>query len=135
MQVRTDPPSHVVEDEIGQKLAAPEDGWHKRPSMESRFTSRFRASIVACPRFIEDLVVEHSGRGVGQYAIRGARVDTFAQRRPEVPCRLHVFEVDRFGPQAWKRQCLVDLGLCTPEWLGSPFIAPFALRSGARMVR
>src|SRR5712671_8007546 len=37
--------------------------------------------------------------------------------RPEVASRLFVFEIDRPGPQAWKRQRLVDLGLGIPSFL------------------
>ena len=72
---------------------------------------------MARARFIEDLVTEQAGRGVGQYVILGAGLDTFAQRRPEIASHLHVFEVDQPGPQAWKRQRLVEFGLGVPEWL------------------
>src|SRR5207244_1636025 len=68
-------------------------------------------------RFIEDLVVERAGRGVGQYVILGAGLDTFAQRRPEIASHLIVFEVDRPAPQAWKRQRLIELGFGIPKWL------------------
>ena len=85
--------------------------------MHPQGTSPFRASIVARARFIEDLVVEQAGRGVGQYVILGAGLDTFAQRRPEIASRLRVFEVDQPGPQAWKRQRLVELGFGIPDWL------------------
>ena len=84
MHVQVDPPPHVLEDEIGLKLVAPDNGWRRRPDMDTRGTSHFRASIVARARFIEDLVVEQAGRGVGQYVILGAGLDTFAQRRPEI---------------------------------------------------
>jgi O-methyltransferase involved in polyketide biosynthesis len=67
MHVQVDPPRHVLEDEIGLKLAAPDDGWRSRPDMDARGTSLFRASIVARARFIEDLVVERAGCGVRQY--------------------------------------------------------------------
>src|SRR3954470_15801492 len=107
---------HVFEDEVGLKLAAPEDGWRSRPDM-SVFTRPFRASIVARARFIEDLVEEQAARGVEQYVILGAGLDTFAQRRPELASRLLVFEIDRPGPQAWKRQRLLDLGLGIPSFL------------------
>jgi methyltransferase (TIGR00027 family) len=68
-------------------------------------------------RFIEDLVVEQAGHGVGQYVILGAGLDTFAQRRPELASRLMVFEIDQPGPQAWKRQRLIDVGLGVPAYL------------------
>ncbi|MGH7001286.1 MAG: class I SAM-dependent methyltransferase [Stellaceae bacterium] len=117
LHVLADPPSHVLEDEIGLKLVAPDDGWRRRPDMDPGFTSPFRASIVARARFVEDLVVEQARRGAGQYVILGAGLDTFAQRRPEIASRLRIFEVDRPGPQAWKRQRLVKLGFGVPTWL------------------
>jgi methyltransferase (TIGR00027 family) len=117
MHVQVDPPPHVLEDEIGLQLAGPDDSWRDRPDMHPAGTSRFRAAIVARARLIEDLVVEQAGRGVAQYVILGAGLDTFAQRRPEIAARLRVFEVDQPGPQAWKRQRLIELGFGIPEWL------------------
>src|SRR5437867_5397432 len=117
MHLQVDPPPYVLEDEIGLKLAAPDEGWRRRPDMDPHATSLFRASIVARARFIEDLVVEQAGRGVGQYVILGAGLDTFAQRRPEIASRLKVFEVDQPGPQAWKPQRLIELGFAIPDWL------------------
>ena len=117
LHVQIDPPPHVLEDEVGLRLLAPGDGWRRRPDMDPQGTRRSRASIVARARFIEDLVAEQAGRGVRQYVILGAGLDTFAQRRPELASRLRVFEVDRPGPQAWKRQRLIDLGFGIPEWL------------------
>ena len=61
--------------------------------------------------------IERAGAGVGQYVILGAGLDTFAQRRPEIASRLRMFEVDQPGPQAWKRQRLIELGYGVPEWL------------------
>jgi methyltransferase (TIGR00027 family) len=116
LHVQIDPPPRVFEDEIGLKLAAPDDDWHRRPDMNPRGTSRARASIVARARFIEDLVLE-AGHRVSQYVILGAGLDTFAQRRPEIASRLRIFEVDQPGPQAWKRQRLIELGFGIPEWL------------------
>ena len=110
LHVQVDPPPHVLEDEIGLRLAAPDEGWRQRPDMDPHFTSLFRASIVARARFIEDLVMEQAGRGLSQYVILGAGLDSFAQRRPEIASRLTVFEIDRPGPQAWKRQRLIELG-------------------------
>ena len=117
MHVLVDPPPHVLEDEIGLQLAAPDEGWRRRPDMDPRATSGYRAAIVARARFIEDLVVEQAGHGVAQYVILGAGLDTFAQRRPEIASRLRVFEVDQPGPQAWKRQRLTELGYGIPDWL------------------
>jgi methyltransferase (TIGR00027 family) len=116
LHVAVDAPPHVIEDEIGLKLAAPDEGWRKRPDM-SPFTRPFRASIVARARFVEDQVAEQVARGVGQYVILGAGLDTFAQRRSDLTQRLRVFEIDRPGPQAWKRRRLVQLGFGVPAFL------------------
>lgn len=117
LHVQVDSPPHVLEDELGLRLAAPDDGWRRRPDMEPNATSRARASIVSRARFIEDLVVEQAGHGVDQYVILGAGLDTFAWRRSDIASRLRVFEVDQPGPQAWKRQRLMELGFGIPEWL------------------
>jgi len=117
LHVAVDPLPHVLEDKIGLELAAPDEGWRRRGDMDPNFTRLFRASIVARARFIEDLVVENVGRGVGQYVILGAGLDTFAQRRPDIASRLRLFEIDRPDPQAWKRQRLIELGYGIPEWL------------------
>lgn len=117
LHVQVNPPPHVLEDEIGLRLVAPDEGWRHRPDMNPHFTSRFRASIVARARFIEDLVTQQAGRGIRQYVILGAGLDTFAQRRPEIASGLRIFEVDKPGAQAWKRQRLIALGYGVPDWL------------------
>jgi methyltransferase (TIGR00027 family) len=117
MHVQFDPPPHVLEDELGLRLAAPGDDWRQRPDMDPHATSGYRAGIVARARFIEDLVTEQAGDGVTQYIILGAGLDTFAQRKPEIASGLRIFEVDQPGPQAWKRERLIQLGIGIPEWL------------------
>jgi len=126
LHVEVDSPPHILEDVIGLKLAAPADGWRERPDMSS-LTRPFRASIVARARFIEDLVAEHAAHGVGQYIILGAGLDTFVQRRTELASRLLVFEIDRPGPQAWKRKRLIDLGFGIPSNLR---LVPVAFERG-----
>jgi len=117
MHVQVDGPPHVFEDEIGLQLANPNEGWRRRPDMDPQATSQFRASIVARARFVEDLVVEQVGRGVDQYVLLGAGLDTFAQRKPEIAAGLRVFEIDQPGPQAWKKQRLIELGFPISEQL------------------
>ncbi|MFI1380075.1 class I SAM-dependent methyltransferase [Embleya sp. NPDC020886] len=117
LHIRLDAPPYVLEDEIGLRLADPGEDWLRRGDMDPTLTEWFRAAIVARARFIEDLVVEQADRGVGQYVILGAGLDTFAQRRPEIASRLRVFEVDRPEPQVWKRRRLDELGFGVPDWL------------------
>jgi methyltransferase (TIGR00027 family) len=116
LHVQIDPPPHVLDDEIGLKLVDEKD-WRQRPDMNPGFSKSMRASIVGRARFIEDLVEEQSKLGVTQYVILGAGLDTFAQRRPEIAARLHLFEVDQPEPQAWKQKRLSEIGFTTPSWL------------------
>lgn len=117
LHVELDEPPHVLDDTIGLSLAEPEDGWRDRPDMHPIGTRGFRAWIVARARYVEDMVVEHLRRGVTQYVLLGAGVDTFAQRRPEIASQMTIFEVDQPQPQTWKRQRLIDLGYDLPDWL------------------
>ncbi|HWT34656.1 MAG TPA: class I SAM-dependent methyltransferase, partial [Paraburkholderia sp.] len=84
MHVQVDAAPHVLDDETGLRLAAPDAGWRNRPDMDAQGTRGYRASIVGRARFIEDLVSQELARGVGQYVILGAGLDTFAQRKPEI---------------------------------------------------
>jgi methyltransferase (TIGR00027 family) len=115
LHVELDPPPHVFEDLIGLRLAAPDDDWRTRGDMHPAGTSRFRASIVARARYIEDLVAERTAQGVEQYVLLGAGLDTFVQRRPELAANLRVFEVDQREPQEWKRRRLIQLGFGIPS--------------------
>jgi methyltransferase (TIGR00027 family) len=116
LHLQVDRPPHVFADDVGLKLVAPDEGWRNRPDM-SPFTRPFRASILARARFLEDLVEQEAARGLGQYVILGAGLDTFAQRHPELASRLLIFEIDRPAAQAWKRQRLIDLGFGIPSFL------------------
>lgn len=116
LHAEIDPEPHVLRDQIGAKLVA-EENWRSRQDMNPDFSKSMRASVVGRARLIEDLVEEEAGRGVVQYVILGAGLDTFAQRRPEIASRLNVFEVDQPGPQSWKRERLEQTGYATPKWL------------------
>ena len=63
-----------------------------------------RALMVVRNRYAEDELARSIQRGVRQYVILGAGLDTFAYRNP-FPL-LRVFEVDHPATQAWKRSCL-----------------------------
>jgi methyltransferase (TIGR00027 family) len=117
LHVQEDAPPHALEDVLGLMLAAPEEGWQKRPDMHKERTARSRASIVARARFIEDLVEERVAQGAAQYVLLGAGLDTFAQRRPALASRMRVYEVDAPTTQAWKRERLAALGFDVPPYL------------------
>jgi methyltransferase (TIGR00027 family) len=116
LHVLSDAPPHVLDDRLGLALAAPGDGWEKRRDM-SQFTRPFRASIVARARFVEDHVEAQLARGVAQYVLLGAGLDTFAERRTDLAPRMRVFEIDQPETQAWKRRRLAELNLEPPPCL------------------
>jgi methyltransferase (TIGR00027 family) len=72
------------------------------------------AGVVTRSRYVEDEVDRAVRRGVSQYAILGAGLDSFAYRRPELANVLHVFEVDHPASQAWKRVRLRAAGIGLP---------------------
>ena len=115
LHVQADAKPHIFEDEIGLKLIAPPDDWQQRPDMI--FTKRLRASIVARARFIEDLIIEQSKHRIDQYVILGAGLDTFAQRRADIACKLQIYEIDQPDTLAWKQHRLIELGFDVPEYL------------------
>jgi methyltransferase (TIGR00027 family) len=84
----------------------------------SDFALAFRRSItnavVTRSRYVEDEVDHAVGRGVSQYVILGAGLDSFAYRRSELARVLHVFEVDHPATQAWKRARLRAVGMELP---------------------
>ncbi len=75
------------------------------------------ALVLSRARYTEDKLVEAVRKGVKQYVILGAGMDTFAFRRPELVEKLQVFEVDRPAPQALKRQRIAELGWEIPKQL------------------
>lgn len=115
LHVQLDAKPPIFEDEIGLKLVAPPDDWQQRPDMDPDFTRGVRLSIVARARFVDDLIIEESKRGISQYVILGAGLDTFAQRRPDIASKLQTYEIDQPGTLAWKQKRLKELGFDVPE--------------------
>lgn len=115
LHVQVDAKPYIIEDEIGLKLVAPDEGWQERPDM--KYTKRLRASIIARARFVEDLIIEQSKQGISQYIILGAGLDTFAQRRPDIASNLQMYEIDQPDTLAWKQQRLTELGFGVPKYL------------------
>ncbi|MGH6879090.1 MAG: class I SAM-dependent methyltransferase [Rhizomicrobium sp.] len=75
-------------------------------------TPALRAFIVARARHTEDILAGAVARGIQQYVLLGAGLDTYAYRRGGD--RPRVFEVDHPATQAWKRARLDDAGIAVP---------------------
>ena len=73
-----------------------------------------RASVAARSRYAEDQLDIAVKRGVRQYVILGAGLDTFAYRNPYPEDILLVFEVDHSATQVWKRALLDEGGILSP---------------------
>src|SRR5262245_57777776 len=73
-----------------------------------------RAVFVARQHYAEDELAKALARGVSQYVILGAGLDSFAYRRADLQQTVHVYEVDHPASQHWKRQRLAELGIALP---------------------
>jgi methyltransferase (TIGR00027 family) len=88
------------------------------PALSEDVMSRtMRAPVVARSRIAEDALHDAVQRGVAQYVVLGAGLDTFAYRNPYPAARLQVFEVDHPATQAWKRSLLAQAQIETPPSL------------------
>ncbi|UPK71665.1 class I SAM-dependent methyltransferase [Chitinophaga filiformis] len=108
LHVQADELPHIIEDEIGLKLISPEKNWQERPDM--KYTKRLRASIVARARFIEDIAREQIEKGVKQYVLLGAGLDSFAQRNVDISSEVDIYEIDQPETLAWKKEKLIENG-------------------------
>jgi methyltransferase (TIGR00027 family) len=62
-----------------------------------------RAQTTCRSRYTEDRLAQGIERGIGQYVLLGAGLDSFAYRSP-LAGRVRVFEVDHPATQEWKRR-------------------------------
>ena len=80
----------------------------------SRIAPYLRAFMAARARFTEDQLAHLRSRGIRQYVILGAGLDTFAYRDPSPELPLRVWEVDYPSTQAWKRERLAEASIAIP---------------------
>ncbi len=73
-----------------------------------------RAFVAARSRCAEDELGLSLRRGIDQYVILGAGLDTFAYRSPYPRGVLRVYEVDHPATQTWKRARLEEVGITLP---------------------
>jgi methyltransferase (TIGR00027 family) len=82
---------------------------------QSRVGRHFRAFLVARSRYAEDQLAASVARGVDQYVVLGAGLDTSAFRGMAAGVRL--FEVDHPNTQAWKIKALEAASIAIPPAL------------------
>lgn len=108
---------HVLEDPVALRIIGPARAASlgaERKTYDSTFARRLRAFLVARSRCAEDALADAVARGVTQYVVLGAGLDTFAYRNPFPDGELRVFEVDHPATQAWKLELLRKTGIAVP---------------------
>jgi methyltransferase (TIGR00027 family) len=110
----------VFEDPIALKIVGTQGDSEihsEKRKFKTRLHSHLRAIAVARSRFAEDELSVWITRGIRQYVILGAGLDTFAYRNPYSSNGLRVFEVDYPATQEWKRRQLNAAKIAIPETL------------------
>lgn len=122
--VMMDDEPKILDDKFALKLCGIPDSatFHTAMAgMEQNLSSKFpnlpvktileavRSGIIVRSRIAEQRLIEAIERGISQYVILGAGLDSSAYRLAEVANKLHVFEVDFPATQQWKLARLKDV--------------------------
>ena len=101
----------VLDDPIAVRLLG--SGFARDLERASHKVARdFRAFMAARSRYVEDQLKDAVSKGVEQYVVLGAGLDTFAYRNPFPSLR--VLEVDFPATQEWKRLMLAEAAIALP---------------------
>jgi methyltransferase (TIGR00027 family) len=114
---RFDGEPKVLADSIIVRLLDETDWSHLQAlpgGLHAAGTRIMRSAFVLRSRYAEDELAAAAARGVRQYVILGAGLDTFAWRQPAYTAGLRIFEVDHPATQAWKRARLAAAGVGEP---------------------
>jgi methyltransferase (TIGR00027 family) len=103
----------VFEDTVARRLLGPEGeaflDYHLRIGDHPALVGTRTQATTRC-RYTEDMLAAAAARGVEQYVLLGAGLDTFAYRST---VHMRVFEVDHPASQAWKRARLAEVGIAS----------------------
>ena len=116
-QILDDDPK-VLDDPIAVGLvpgSQSEDVLANEAQFEAAALRAIRAILVMRSRYVEDLLGDLAEKGLRQYVILGAGLDTFAYRQPAWAQGLTVIEVDHPATQSWKRSVLQERGVSLPR--------------------
>lgn len=130
MHLLLDDDPKILQDDLAMVLSGAEDeealraAWEARlaevaqrisPNFSQAVSRNSRAALVMRSRYTEDALSQAIERGVAQYVILGAGLDSFAYRRQDLSSVLHVFEVDHPATQEWKQARLSTLNIKMPS--------------------
>src|SRR4051812_350641 len=99
----------LIDDPWGERLLTPSDRARLRDAVPGRVPLRAHPSygaVILRARFTEDALADAVARGVRQYVLVGAGMDSFALRRPPWAEELAVVELDHPATQRLKLQRL-----------------------------
>ena len=105
----------VLADPFAMQIIGPDAAAATEAKADGRVSGSFRAFMAVRSRYSEDELAAAVARGVRQYVVLGAGLDTFAWRNPYAD--VHVFEVDYPATQHWKRQRVANVGMGEPPSL------------------
>ena len=111
-----DDPPFIFEDTAAAALLGDQAGeligYHSEHGAHPVLASA-RAQVICRSRYTEDRLAAAVGRGISQYVLLGAGLDTFGFRSA-LARQLRVFEVDHPATQAWKLRALAAAGFQVP---------------------
>jgi methyltransferase (TIGR00027 family) len=102
----------VFDDPLAIRILGPDASAileRERANASRRLSLALRAFMAVRSRIAEECLADAYARGVRQYIVLGAGLDTFAYRN--VLAGLRVFEVDHPATQKWKRELLAQAGI------------------------
>ena len=117
-----DQPPHIFTDDLAAALLgqqADEFISYHRAHGGHPVLSAARAQATCRSRYTEDRQAAAATRGITQYVILGAGLDSFAYRARQTTT-VQVFEVDHPATQEWKREQLARAGIPVPD--GTTFV-------------
>ncbi len=112
-----DDPPPILDDPLALRLLDAEAAHAIREHadrLRTPVSRALRCDVVVRSRYAEDRLAEAVRRGIRQYVILGAGLDTFAYRRPGWAGDLRIIEVDHASSQLDKRARLRRAGIEEP---------------------
>ncbi len=112
-----DKPPYIFADTLAEALLGVQAGelisYHRAHGGHVVLRSA-RAQVICRSRFTEDRLAVAVRRGITQYVILGAGLDSFGYR-PGLARKVRVFEVDHPATQEWKRAALAAARIPVPD--------------------
>jgi methyltransferase (TIGR00027 family) len=112
-----DDPPPILDDPLAIRLLDPEAAHaiHEHPDrLRTPVARALRTEVLVRSRYAEDRLADAVQRGVGQYVLLGAGLDTFAYRQPAWAAELRILEVDHDASQRDKQARLRRAGIAAP---------------------